>query len=388
VKGIKSSGKAVYVTAVFPYVVLIVLFFRGVTLEGAGKGVAFLFTPDWSTLYDPVVWLEAAGQIFYSLSVAFGALITYTSYSDPSKRPSPLKDTLTVTFINCGTSVFASIVIFAILGFKAKGRPIAEVASGPGLAFVAFSEALGQMPGAPFWSVIFFLMLITLAIDSMFGTLEVPLTDILDEMGHRWPFLTKARILLILNLSGLLLGLMFVLQSGYYSFQLFNTYSGSLPLLFVALCECISVAWVYGVERSVIICHLVYEVVKCCHVRFGSDLETITGHFPKRAWLYMWKYVSPLVITMILLGSIIKQGITPITYDVYKNYSESTADYPSWALLCAALIILVIVAPIPIIVLFHYFRRCRMRKEYSTGTMMEDITSRATYLSLDDAGSR
>jgi SNF family Na+-dependent transporter len=164
-------------------------------------------------------------------------------------------------------------------------------------------------------------MLITLAIDSMFGTLEVPLTDILDEMGHRWPFLTKARILLILNLSGLLLGLMFVLQSGYYSFQLFNTYSGSLPLLFVALCECISVAWVYGVERSVIICHLVYEVVKCCHVRFGSDLETITGHFPKRAWLYMWKYVSPLVITMILLGSIIKQGITPITYDVYKNVS-------------------------------------------------------------------
>ena len=81
----------------------------------------------WSKLYDPVVWLEAAGQIFYSLSVAFGALITYTSYTDPTKRPSPLKDTLTVTFINCGTSVFASIVIFSILGFKAKDQDITDV---------------------------------------------------------------------------------------------------------------------------------------------------------------------------------------------------------------------------------------------------------------------
>lgn len=108
------------------------------------------------------------------------------------------------------------------------------------------------MPGAPFWSVLFFLMLITLAIDSMFGQIEVPLTDILDELGHRWPFLTKLRVLLGLCVTGLLIGLVFVMQSGYYTFQLFDTYSVSLPLLVIAVCECIAVAWVYGVERFVI----------------------------------------------------------------------------------------------------------------------------------------
>ena len=69
-------------------------------------------------------------------------------------------------------------------------------------------------------------------------------------------------------------------------------------------------------------------VVKCIHtlyVRFGNDLEVITGQFPKRVWLYMWKYVSPLVITLILIGSIIKQGINPITYDVYRNVSRIDA---------------------------------------------------------------
>lgn len=96
-------------------------------------------------------------------------------------------------------------------------------------------------------------MLITLAVDSMFGLLEVPLTDIVDELGHKWLFVTKSRVLLVLCLGGLLLSLVFVAQSGYYSFQLFDTYSGSLPLLFIALCESIAVSWIYGVERSMIL---------------------------------------------------------------------------------------------------------------------------------------
>lgn len=78
----------------------------------------------WSKLYDPVVWLEAAAQIFFSLGVGFGAHITYTSYTDPNKESNPLKDTVTVAFINCGTSLFASIVIFSILGFKATASHV------------------------------------------------------------------------------------------------------------------------------------------------------------------------------------------------------------------------------------------------------------------------
>lgn len=120
------------------------------------------------------------------------------------------------------------------------------------------------MPGGPFWSVLFFLMLVMLALDSMFGQIEVPLTDLLSELGHMWPFRTKWRILTILSVVGLLLGLVFVIQSGYYTFQLFNTYSVSLPLLGIALCECITVCWIYGVERLVfalLLCSLSTQIV-------------------------------------------------------------------------------------------------------------------------------
>lgn len=67
VQGITESGKVVYITAIFPYVVLIIFFFRGITLKGATDGIAHLFTPKWEILLDPVVWLEAGTQVFFSL---------------------------------------------------------------------------------------------------------------------------------------------------------------------------------------------------------------------------------------------------------------------------------------------------------------------------------
>jgi solute carrier family 6 amino acid/orphan transporter-like 15/16/17/18/20 len=119
VQGITESGKVVYVTAIFPYVVLIIFFFRGITLEGATDGIAYLFTPRWEILLDPVVWLEAGTQIFFSLGksgrsvevcsnqmnsgLAFGGLIAFSSYNPANNNC--YRDALLVSFTNCGTSM-------------------------------------------------------------------------------------------------------------------------------------------------------------------------------------------------------------------------------------------------------------------------------------------
>ena len=80
-KGVKSTGKAVWVTALMPYFVIIVLLIRATTLDGAADGIRFYLEPDWSKLLSINVWIDAATQIFFSLGPGFGTLMALSSYN-------------------------------------------------------------------------------------------------------------------------------------------------------------------------------------------------------------------------------------------------------------------------------------------------------------------
>lgn len=166
-KGIKSSGKVVYVSATFPYVVLFILLIRGFTLPGAWEGIAFYLTPRWEKLMTFKVWANAATQIFYSVGAAWGAILTMASYNKFSNNC--YRDSLLIPMINCGTSILAGFVVFSIIGFMAyeTGKSIEEVVSqGPGLAFVVYPEAVSRLPFAPIWAYLFFFMLFAIGLDS------------------------------------------------------------------------------------------------------------------------------------------------------------------------------------------------------------------------------
>ncbi|XP_032886853.1 sodium- and chloride-dependent neutral and basic amino acid transporter B(0+)-like, partial [Amblyraja radiata] len=230
-KGIKTSGRfaaiiiyvksgtednltilfhvqVVYFTATFPYVVLTALLIRGLTLEGAWKGIEFYIgsESDFSKLADAEVWKDAATQIFYSLAIGWGSLITLSSYNKFNNNC--YRDTMIVCIINCATSVFAGFVIFSILGHMShvQDKPVSEVAkSGFGLAFIVYPEALTQLPWAPLWSSLFFFMLITLGLSSQCVAVEAVITTLLDQfpgfLRSRRPFLTAAVCLIFYLLS-------------------------------------------------------------------------------------------------------------------------------------------------------------------------------------------
>jgi solute carrier family 6 amino acid transporter-like protein 5/7/9/14 len=130
IKGIKSSGKASYVLAIFPYVILIILFIRSVTLPGAGEGLIALFKPDFKAMLNPKVWFEAACQMFFSLAVCFGCITMYSSYNKFDHNL--YRDVHIVTLLDTFTSLLAGSTIFGVLGhLKYKtGRDIFKETNG------------------------------------------------------------------------------------------------------------------------------------------------------------------------------------------------------------------------------------------------------------------
>lgn len=250
IRGVKTSGKAVYFTALFPYVVLTALLIRGATLDGAIDGIMMYITPEWSSIFSAEVWGNAASQTFYSFGIACGSLITLSSYSSYTNNCH--KDALIVTAANCFTSVFAGFSIFAVLGFLALQMqvPISEVAQhGPGLAFVAYPEAVLRMPLPQLWAVAFFLMLFTLGLGSQFAGIEAINTAILDK----WPNLRnhQAKVTLCTCVVCFLLGLPMCCNGGIYIFTLMEWNTASWAILLIGLAEVAAVAWVYGCNNII-----------------------------------------------------------------------------------------------------------------------------------------
>ena len=184
-KGVKSVGKVVIVTMPLPVILLIILLIRGITLPGAMTGVIFYLKPNFSALLDIEVWGAAMSQIFFTLSLAFGIMIAYASYQH--EKSDIAKSAIITSLVNAGISIIAGFAVFATLGYMAtqSGTDIKELAaSGPSLAFIVFPKALSLIPWAPLFSVLFFVMLITLAIDSAFSLVEAASTVIHDKYPH------------------------------------------------------------------------------------------------------------------------------------------------------------------------------------------------------------
>ncbi|XP_029299452.1 sodium-dependent neutral amino acid transporter B(0)AT1-like isoform X2 [Cottoperca gobio] len=403
IRGIETTGKAVYVTSTLPYVVLTIFLIRGLTLKGSVEGIKFLFTPDLDELVKPSTWLDAGAQVFYSFSLASGGLISFSSYNPVHNNCE--QDAVIISIINGCTSIYAATVIYSIIGFRATEQfdacvnenimlllnafdlsegtvtdsnydemlqKLNSTISGPeviqgldlstcnlmtflsdgvegtGLAFIVFTEAITKMPFSPLWSVLFFIMLFCLGLSTMFGSIEgvvVPLQD-LQIFPKKCP---KEVLTGIVCFSSFLIALIFALRSGNYWLALFDSYAGSIPLLIIAFCEMTGIAYVYGIDR------------------FNEDIEFMIGHKPNIFWQAAWRVVSPLIVLIIFVFYFVTKVSAELTYITWNPSSENfpvleTVPYPDWVYVIIFLLAGVPSLLIPGFALYKLFQRCCCKK--------------------------
>ncbi|KAL8617003.1 hypothetical protein ACOMHN_014174 [Nucella lapillus] len=324
-KGVKILGKVMHFAAPFPYLVLLVLLIRGVTLPGAIDGISFYIIPRWEKLLEFQVWGDAALQIFYSVGMAWGGIITMASYNKFNNNV--YRDAMIVPFINCGTSIFAGFVIFSILGFMAHeaGSTVDKIVTqGPGLTFVAYPEAVSKLPISPLWAVLFFLMLFVIGLDSQFGMFETMLSGLIDEFPKQLRN-KKMIVTAVACFVEFLFGLPSICQGGIYVLQIMDWYCASFSLMLISLAECMAIAWVYGLDN------------------FFKDIALMIGYEPHRVfWTIMWKFVTPTMILFIWVFSVVTLG--PVTYGDYH--------YPQWAIAMGWSIGVCSMIPIPAYALY------------------------------------
>merc|ERR1719188_2891461 len=312
-KGVASSGKAAYFTALFPYVILITLLVRGVTLPGSLQGILFYITPDWEKLFVVQTWYEAVVQSFFSLSVGFGALITYSSYNQFSHNV--YRDALIISIADTGTSMLAGLVIFSILGNLAHELNVEVdevVKSGTGLAFISYPTAIGKFEWMPqLFSVLFFLMLITLGLGSVTGLASGIIAIVCDER----PEWNKTKVSFGVCFFMFLAGLAYVTPGGQFILTLIDYYGGGFIIFIFTILEVLAINWIYGMRR------------------FIRDIHFMIGHSCGLYWKFCWFFFIPVALIAILAYSILSNE-EPTYSNIQMPRAAIYAGYVLTAVAC------------------------------------------------------
>ncbi|MEG0418495.1 sodium-dependent transporter [Gordonibacter sp.] len=263
------------------------------TMPGALEGAAYYLVPDFSK-FSPELVISALGQMFYSLSLAMGIMITYGSYLD--KKSSLTQSVVRIGGFDIGVSFLAGLMIVPA-AFVAMGSGDAVAAkSGPSLMFVILPEVFAQMGGAAqFVGFLFFLLVLFAALTSGISLMETCVSIVQD--GAKWSrkkaliavmaFIVVAGSLVNLGYNGL--SFIEPLGAGTTMLDFFDFISNSVLMPIVALLTCIFVGWVVKPKL------IVREV-------------TLSGPFKlEKAWTIMIKYVAPVLVTVILVAFVAAQ---------------------------------------------------------------------------------
>ncbi|CAK9299252.1 unnamed protein product [Gordionus sp. m RMFG-2023] len=210
-RGVKSIGKAFYLTATVPFLVVIILLIKSAMLPGAYLGMNYLIKPDLSKLLVPEIWILGATQSFYSLGISFGSLIALASYNDENNNI--FRDSIVMSLSSSLISIIVMITTYCVIGHIAyiNNHDIEEaITQGPGLVFVVYPQVFLTLPYTQIWAFLYFLMMICLGLDRQFAMVEVVVTSFYDVKLFDKYLPGRQSLVLIACIISYLIGLVFL----------------------------------------------------------------------------------------------------------------------------------------------------------------------------------
>ena len=297
-KGLQRVNVVFLPLLVVAFAILVV---RALFLDGAADGLNALFTPDFAALADPNVWIAAYSQIFFSLSIAFGIMITYASYR--RRRSNLTSPGLVVAFANSSFEILAGIGVFATLGFFALQQGVAvdelEGLTGVGLSFITFPAIISQMPGGPIFGALFFGSLVMAGFTSLVSVLQVVSAAVQEKFG----LTRRAAAVSVGIVSATLSILLFSTTTGLFALDVADQWANNVGIVASAVLTTILVIWVLRRGGE-----LRYHLNAVSTFRVGS------------VWVFLVGVLGPVV-----LGYMLVQRIVVLIVEGYEGL-------PSWYL--------------------------------------------------------
>ncbi len=275
----------------------VIIVIRGITLPGAIDGLAYMFTPDWSAIANPDVWVAAYGQVFFSLSIAFAIMISYSSYLP--KETDVVNTAFLTACTNHGFEIFAGIGIFSIIGYMAfvQGVAVEDVAAaGIGLAFVVFPTAVSTLPALnSLFGVLFFVSLFTAGMTSLISIIQSVITGIQDkwEMSH-----TKATTVVLV--PAFIVSFLFITGAGLYFLDLADFVANNIGIVASGVIEVILIGWFFRPEK------------------LRQAANEFSNFSIGKWWTWCLKFVTVIVL-----------GYTTIS-NLVSYFTEGYEGYPMW----------------------------------------------------------
>jgi len=290
-KGVERANK-IFMPLLFVMMGVLVLW--SVNLEGAAEGIRHYLKPDFTLLKNPQIWIDAFSQIFFTLSLGFGIMMTYASYLP--RKADIIQDALVVSLGNGLFSFIAGFAVFGTLGYMAFAtqQPIDQVVKESiGLAFVAYPQAISLMPSfAQVFGVVFFASLVIAGLSSGVSLIEAFSSAVIDKFHY-----SRKNVVSVVCISGFLGSVAFATRGGMFWVDIVDHFVTHYGLVIVAIMECIVVGWIFKARK-------LREHIIHCGERPMSGI-----------WDFLVRYIVPLVLLVLLAHDLIGEFTKP-----YEGY--------------------------------------------------------------------